>query len=83
MEDGKNWSNVLHFEMGDGYDAVHLSSLILQQRPLSPNNRWWRNVSLSRTMMLNLLRSLEDVIRLASSSMCHSNAAGLELKENG
>lgn len=31
--------------------------------------------------MLILLTPLEDVIRLANSSMCHSNAAGQEVKK--
>ena len=60
------------------YDAVHLSSLILGQRPMSPNNRQRRNMNMSRAVMLILLMPL--VIRLANSSM-YSNAAGQELKK--
>jgi hypothetical protein len=85
MGERKNWSNVLHLKMRGEYDAVPpLPSSILRQRPLSQNNRQWkRNMMMSRVMVLILLTPLEDVIRLAISSMCHSNAAGQESKKNG
>ena len=84
MGERKNCSNVLPFflEMCGEYDGV-LSS-ILRQRPLSPNNRQWRNMNMSTMMVLILLGLFEDVIRL-NSSMCLSNAAGQVLlkKKNG
>jgi hypothetical protein len=83
MEERKNWSNVLHLEMGGEYDAVHRSSSILRRRQLSPNNQQWRNTKMTRSKMLLSLMQLEDVIRLANSSMCHPNAAGQDLKKNG
>lgn len=69
-----------HLQMGGEYDADHL-----QQRPLSLHNREWRNVKMSRTMMLYLLMmALEDAIRFANASMRHSNVAGQDLKrKNG
>ena len=66
--------------MGGEYDAVHLPSSIPRQRPLSLNNRQRRNMNMSKAMMIILLTPLEDVIRLANLSMCHSNAAGQGLK---
>ena len=75
MEERKNWSNGLHSEMGGEYDAVHRSSSILRKRPLSPNNRQWRNMKRSRSKML-LLTPLEDVIRLVNSSMYHPDVPG-------
>jgi hypothetical protein len=82
MGERKNWSDVLHLQMCGAYDVVLLSS-ILRQKPLSPNNRHWKKMNMSRAMLMILLMPLEDMIHLANSSIvCHSNAvAGQVLKK--